>query len=80
MLTPQEAPALDSATLSLIARVEALDPNQTRLMAIPDKKLINAPRQLTTGQKILGKIKDIFGVSQMQNLRPVRDKWKKYNQ
>lgn len=58
IVRPATAPALGSATLSLIERVEAIDHTAARLSIVPDRRLVN--EKLYHGRKKSSWLKGLF--------------------
>lgn len=73
-LIPTEAPELQPDILRLIARVNNIDYDLTRLSSTPDLKNIGyRAERLNPGQQVLRRLKGIFGIDRLNAKR----KWKK---
>lgn len=76
-----DAPPLDSPTLSLVARVEAIDGDAVRRGIDPDFKLVNenygkANRNFAPGMRMLNMLKQLTGISAIRHRRKVNNEWK----
>lgn len=75
---PSEAPELHPSVVNLIARVNSIDYDLTRLASTPDLKNVGyRAERLNPGQRILNRVKSLFGIDYVRAKR----KWNKnYNE
>ena len=76
---PAQAPPIQPAILHLVERVNALDHDQIRLDLDPDKRMIRpAVVKLNVGQKVLQRIKGMFGLDKVNAERKWKRQWRQF--
>ena len=78
ILQPPHAPPLQSSTLSLINRVDAIEHDNIRLAVDPDQRLVSTRRPLNFGQSALKRLKGMFGLDGINGKRKISRRWKDF--
>lgn len=76
---PQEAPALQPSTLSLIDRVNSINAGEIRLARAPDRRYIGGIKSRENfGTRVLSIIKNLTGVSSIRAKRNMNQRWRDF--
>lgn len=78
---PEEAPALDSSTLTLIARVKGIDDGKVRSQLAVDHNLVNRnvrKGNFGFGYRALSMLKLLTGITHYKSEKNVQRNWKKF--
>lgn len=78
MYIPDDAPELQPATLRLIDRVNNIDINSVRVGLQPDQRLKVERQDRNLGQRVLNRIKGIFGIDQIRGNQKRKNEWKQF--
>ena len=81
IFVPEEAPELQSNVLALIERVNNVDNAQVRVGMVPDHRLAGRKgERYSPGQDILGRLKGLFGIDNINARRKWNRQWKEFRQ
>lgn len=81
IFVPVEAPELQSNVLALIERVNNVDNAQVRVGMVPDQRLAGRKgERYSPGQAILGRLKGLFGIDNINARRKWNRQWKEFRQ
>lgn len=75
---PAEAPGLAPPIVELIARVNAIDHDAVRLGFAPDERLGGRKVHLNFGQKVLSRVKQMFGLDEVNARRKWKRQWRQF--
>ncbi len=78
---PQEAPDLDTATLTLIERVNSINQENVRLSIMPDERLISRnvmKGNFGIGHRALSLLKQLTGITYYRSHKNFRNRWNKF--
>lgn len=76
---PAEAPDLQASVLELIDRVNNVDQDRIRLARAPDQRLAGRRiEKVTAGKLILGRLKGLFGIDNINGKRKMNRQWHKF--
>ena len=75
---PADAPPLQPNIVELIARVESIDHDALRLGFAPDERLGGRRVQLNFGQKVLSRVKQMFGIDEINARRKWKRQWRRF--
>lgn len=76
---PEAAPELDPAVELLVARVNGVDHDLTRLAIIPDHRLVGRIRKQHFGGRLWQMLKTITGVSYLRSQHQQKRNWKEFS-